>query len=253
MNGSMIPRESLEEKVIRQDANGRTVERMVRRYDANGSPSGFEKTVVEEQKSGNSVTTSATVYRGDLNGNLQTQERSVSHTVTQGPVTSTDTTIERNGLDGQLAPAERVNATTVKQSETSQQQTVTRLRRDASGNFYEAVKETKAVETQNGQVIENRAQYVGGKLIEQAVARTVTIPGGATSTTVDVFTPQAAGQFADPGGKLALREQQQISRVPGPAGQVTETVVSRKAIEANRLGAAQLVSKTVCQGNCNQP
>ena len=254
VNGAMIPRESVEEKVIRQDANGRVLERVVRRYDTDGNQSTLEKTVIEEKKSGGTLTTSATVYRGDFNGNLQMYERSRSETVTQGAVTTAGTTIERAGMDGQLAPAERVNATTIQRSSTSQQQTVTRLRRDASGNFYEAVKETRDVETQNGQMVENRAQYVAGKLTEQAVSRTVPGAGGSTTTTVDVFTPQGTGLFADPGGRLALREQQQISRVPGTGGQaVVETVVSRKptAGDATVLGAAQIVSKTVCRGSCN--
>jgi hypothetical protein len=255
VNGSLVPRETVKEKILRDDASGRVIERYVQRHDPNGNPGPVEKTVIEEKKSGGTVTVNTTVYRGDLNGNLQASERSVSQTVKQGAVTNTETTIERKGLDGQFIPAERIQATTIEQSKTQQTQTVTRLRRDPSGNFYEAVKETSTRETTaDGQTVENRAQYVDGALAEQAVARTVTGPDGAISTTVDLYSTQAPGLSADIGGKLALKERQQVTRQPGPGGQITETVISRKpTTDANRLGPAQVVSKTVCQGDCKQP
>ena len=254
INGALVPRETMEEKVIRDDANGRLVERYVRRHDPNGNAGPVEKTVIEEKKSGGTLTVNTTVYRSDLNGNLRPAERSVSQSVKQGSVTSTDTTIERTGLDGALAPAERVSATLVEESKTRKVETVSRMRRDANGNYYEAVKETSdREESADGRVTVNRAQYVGGALAEQAVSRTVKDASGGTSTTVDIFSSQAPGLSADVGGKLALKEQQQFVREPGPGGKMTETVVSRKptVADANRLGPAQVISKSVCQGACN--
>ncbi len=259
INGQLAPRESVEEKIIRQDANGKVIERYVRKFDATGNPGRVEKTVIEERKSGNTVSTTATVYRADLNGNLSPAERSVSQSVTQGATTTTETAIERSGFDGAsgLTAAERVTAVVVQTGKDAQQVTTTRMRKDPSGNFYVAVREVSDKQTENGAVVENRVQYVDGALAEQSVSRTIVGKDGSSTTTVDVFSTQAPGLSADAagvgGGKLALKEQQQITSQPGAGGKVTQTVVSRKpnVSDANRLGPAQVLSQTVCTGACN--
>lgn len=252
-NGALVPRETVKEKVIRQDANGRVVERYVVRHDQDGNPGPPEKVLIEEKKSGNTVIVNTLVYRGDINGNLQPAERTVSHTVIQGAITTTDTTVERLGLDGMLTPTEKISATTIQQSKTQQQQTISKLYLDASGNYYEGTKDTVEKQTTpDGQVIENRAQYVEGLLTEQAVAKTIPGANGAATTTVDVYSIHGSGTNVNSGGKMALKEQQQIVVQPGAGGQVTQTVVLRKPTvsEPGRLGPAQVLSKSVCQGSC---
>lgn len=257
INGTLAPRESVQEKVVRDDGSGKVIERIVRRYDATGNPGPPEKTVIEERRGADGSTqTTSTVYRGDLNGNLQVYERSVSRAVTQGTSTNTETTIERASIDGALKVAEKVSTAVTRPAKDAEQQTVTRMRVDANGNFYEAVREVTDKQTQaQGQVVENRAQYVGGTLTEQSVARTVTSASGARTVVVDVFAPQAPGLSADPGGRLALKEQQVITSEPGPGGKVTQTVVSKKPTvsDANRLGPGQVVSQAVCTGDCKNP
>ncbi len=252
-NGSLVPRETVTEKVLREDANGRVVERLVVRHDQDGNPGPPEKMVIEEKKSGNTVIVNTMVFRGDINGNMQPAERTVSHTVTQGAVTTTDTTVERLGLDGMLTPTEKVSSTTIQQSRTQQLQTVSKLYRDASGNYYEGTKDTVEKQTNpDGQVIENRAQYVEGLLTEQAVAKTVPGVNGAATTTVDVYSIHGSGTNVNSGGKMALKEQQQVIVQTGAGGQITQTVVTRKPTvsEPGRLGPAQVLSKSVCQGSC---
>src|SRR6185436_8916082 len=56
INGQLVPRESVEEKVTMRDGNTKVIERFIRRYDQNGQPGGTEKIVIEEKKSGNTVT-----------------------------------------------------------------------------------------------------------------------------------------------------------------------------------------------------
>lgn len=258
INGRLAPRESVEEKVIREDASGRVVERYVRRFDATGNAGPVEKTVIEERKSGNTLVITSTVYRGDLNGNLMPAERSVAQAVEQGNTVQTSVTIERSGFDGQMAPVERIAQTTVKSSAEAQQQTTTRLRRDANGNFYEAVREVRETTTpKNGPAVENRAQYVDGALAEQSVARTVAGPNGSRTTVIDVYATQQPGMSADSGGRLALKEQQQIVREVGAGGKTaTETVTSRKpnVSDPGRLGPAQVLSRTTCNGGgCANP
>jgi hypothetical protein len=257
INGTLAPRESVQEKVVREDGSGKVIERIVRRYDATGNPGPPEKTVIEERRAADGSTqTTSTVYRGDLNGNLQVYERTTSRAVTQGNATNTETTIERANIDGALKVAEKVSASLTRPAKDAEQQTITRMRVDANGNFYEAVREVTDKQTQaQGQVVENRAQYVSGTLTEQSVARTVTSASGAKTVVVDVFAPQAPGLSADPSGRLALKEQQVITSEPGPGGKVTQTVVSKKPTvsDANRLGPGQVISQSVCSGDCRNP
>ena len=202
--------------------------------------------MIEERKSGPTTVVTSTTYRGDLNGNLQPAERSVAQTVAQGNTTNTNVTVERPGIDGRLTAAERITQTTVQSSKDAQQQTTTRMRLDSNGNYYEAVREVKDTSLNNGATVENKAQYVDGQLAEQTVARTVTAPNGSSTTTIDVFATQQPGLTADIGGKLALKEQQQIvKQVSGSA--TTETVTSRKpnVSDPNRLGPPQVLSKTI--------
>lgn len=252
INGKLAPRESIEEKVIRDDGNGKVIERYVRRFDATGNPGPVEKTVIEERKSGNAVVTTSTVYRGDLNGNLTAAERSVAEAVSQGNTVQTNVTVERSGFDGQMRPVEKISQTTVKSSAEAQQQTTTHLRRDANGNFYEAVREVRESATpKNGPAVENRAQYVDGALAEQSVARTVVGPNGSRTTVIDVYATQQPGVTADVSGRLALKEQQQIVREVSAGGKgATETVTSRKpnVSDPGRLGPAQVLSRTTCAG-----
>jgi hypothetical protein len=259
INGQLVPRESTEEKVTMREGGVKVIERMVRRYDQNGQLAGSEKVVIEEKKSGNTVTTTSTLYRGDLNGNLAPAERTQSQAVTQGQITRTESTVERSGFDGRFAVAERVSATVVQKSKETQEATTSRMRLDTNGNFYEAVREvSEKTAAADGRVTENKTQYVGGALFEQSVSRTVPGPGGSATTTVDVFTTEVPGVTADPTGRLALKvalkEQQQIVVQPtgGKGGPVTQTVTSRRPTvnEPNRLGPAQVLSQSVCKGNC---
>jgi len=250
INGQLAPRESVEEKVIRNEAGVRVVERYVRRYDATGNPGPVEKSVIEERKVDGAVLTTTSVFRGDLNGNLAPAERTVSRAVTKGTVTTTDTTIERSNLDGALSAAERVQAVVTKTAADREEATLTRSRKDASGNFYEAVREVTERVTLPGNVVtENRVQYVGGTLAEQTVARTVKDAAGSSTITIDVFMPQQPGMSAESSGRLALREQQQVT-TQVENGKSTQTVVTRKpsVSDANRLGPPQVLSQSTCTG-----
>lgn len=252
-NGSLVPRETVKEKILREDANGRVVERYIVRHDQDGNPGPPEKMVIEEKKTGNVVTVNTMIYRADINGNLQPAERSVSNTVTQGNVTTTETLVERRGLDGTMAPSEKVSATTIQQSKTQQVQTISKMYRDATGNFYEETKDTIDKQTTpDGQTVENRAQYVQGRLTEQAVARTVPGANGSATTTVDVYSIHGSGTTVNTDGKMALKEQQQVLTQADPSGKLTQTVITRRPTvsEPGRLGPAQVLSKSVCQGSC---
>jgi len=64
INGRMVPLERVEEKVLRDDASGRLVERVIRRYDPQGNALPPTKETVDEQKKPDgSTTTQTTTYR----------------------------------------------------------------------------------------------------------------------------------------------------------------------------------------------
>src|SRR5712672_1550982 len=114
VNGNMVPLQSEEQKVLREDANGRVVEKIIRRYDATGNPGPPEKVQVEERKNPDgSLSTTTTVYRADLNGHVQLAERVVVEGSKSGNTLSANTVVERPGLNGNLDVVERNKAVTV--------------------------------------------------------------------------------------------------------------------------------------------
>src|SRR5262249_55440432 len=100
INGRMVPRERIEERVIREDASGRVVERIVRRYDQTGEPGPVEKTVTEEQKHPSGMTVKITTYRGDLNGNMAPAERSLTNIHQTASGQTADSIVERPTVNG---------------------------------------------------------------------------------------------------------------------------------------------------------
>src|SRR5207237_1880740 len=72
INGRLVPIQSSEDKVLRQDSQGKVVERVIRKYDANGNPGAPMKVRIEETKNPDgSSTIQSTAYEADVNGNMQ--------------------------------------------------------------------------------------------------------------------------------------------------------------------------------------
>ena len=95
INGRMVPLQGSEDRVLRQDAQGKVVERTVLRYDANGTPGPPVKVRIEEKKNPDGSTTiQSTAYESDLNGNPRLFERSTTE-IRKGAENRTSTMIER--------------------------------------------------------------------------------------------------------------------------------------------------------------
>src|SRR2546425_12715923 len=76
VNGRLIPVEMAEERVVRDDAAGKVVERTIRHYDSTGNTIGTEKFLIEERKEGGgNSTVTTTKYGTDVNGRSQVKER----------------------------------------------------------------------------------------------------------------------------------------------------------------------------------
>lgn len=255
LNGREIPIESVEQRVVRESGGVRIIERIVKRYDANGRPGPAEKTTVEERKNADgTVNTVSTVYREDLNGRMALAERSTSQSSKSGSTISTDTTVERPTLNGIIETVERRQATRA-EAQGSVTETTTAYRRDVNGRFGEALREVRDVKTEGDRQQENTAIYEaspnGGAmtLLRQIVAST-TKRGNQTQTEMSVYELESAGKVASAAeAKPVLRERRVVERSATGAGTVESVVVRTPlANDPQRLGPAQKVEETVCTG-----
>ena len=256
VNGRMVPLERIEERVIRDDASGRVVERVRQRFDPQGNPALSTKETIEEQKhSDGSATIQATTYTGDINGRMQMVERSVTEARKSDSSESAETVVQRPTLNGSVETVERKSKTTVKQPGGSYQEESTTYRKDTNGSFYQAVRQTTEHTVRNGEATDNTASYERGssgqlELHDQTVAKTITHSDGSKDAVVDIYGNSVPGRAGTDG--LKLKEQQLIERTPGPNGTVIETLSVRRPTvsDPNKLGPSQQLSQTVCKGDC---
>src|SRR5205823_5580380 len=88
INGRTVPVQSTEDRVLRKDSQGKSMERIVRKYDQNGNPVPAAKVLTEETKNPDgSTTVQSTTYEADLNGNMRLSERSVTQIRKTGTTT----------------------------------------------------------------------------------------------------------------------------------------------------------------------
>jgi hypothetical protein len=255
INGRLVPMERVEERVLRDDASGRVVERLIHRFDATGNPTTPVKETVEEQKRPDgSSTIQTTRYQGDVNGDMQLVQKSITETHKSGSTEISSTVLQRP-LNGSLETVEKKETVRVIDGKNYRQDDTT-YRRDGNGGFNVAVRQTKEHSEQGGQATDNTAEYEIGpegtlQLHGQTVAKTVTEPDGSKESVVNLYGLNAPGTI-DPNGKLKLFEQQIIDQTPRPGNKVVETLSVRRPTvsDPNTLGPTQQISETVCKGKC---
>ena len=257
INGRMVPLERVEERVLRDDASGRVVERIVRRYDSQGNPAPPTRETIEETKrSDGTSTTTASTYRTDINGNTQLAQKSVTETHKSGAEERSETVVQRPTINGSLDTVEKQEQVKVAQSNGYRDENTT-YRPSGNGGFYAAVRTVTDHTEQGGQSSENTVEYEanpGGALQvhSQTVVKTVTAPDGSKGSVVDIYTTNVPGTVGEPGSALKLQEQQLIDSQKGPGGSVTQTLSVRRPTvsDPNTLGPARQISQTVCKGDC---
>ena len=257
VNGRSVPLERVEERVLRDDASGRLVERNIRRYDQQGNPTGSVRETIDEQKRPDgSSTTTATRYRSDINGGMQLTQKAVTETTKSGAEERSQTVVQQPTVNGSLDTVEKQETVKVAQPNGSRDETTT-YRPSGTGGFYPAVRTVTDHTDQNGQSSDNTVEYEaspGGALQmhSQTVTKTVTAPDGSKSSVVDIYGTNVPGNAGAPGSALKLQEQQLIDRQKGPGGSVTQTLSVRRPTmsDPNTLGPARQLSQTVCKGDC---
>jgi hypothetical protein len=259
INGRNVPLEQVEERVLRNDASGKTIERIVRKYDPQGNPLPPVRQTIEEQKrpDGGSLIQSTT-YTTDLNGNSQVTEKSVTDTQKNAAGETSETTIQRSTLNG-FETVEK-DSTVVSKQATGYQSESTTYRRNQDGGFYPAVRQTTQHTVQGSEASDSSAEYERDSYGElslhgQTVTRTVTRPDGLKDTVVDIYSRDVPGTASGSGSGLRLQERQIIDSAPGPGGAVIQTLsVQRPTVsDAGTLGPARQLSQTVCKGDCKPP
>src|SRR5882724_7247316 len=112
LNGRTVPLEQVEDKIVREDASGKVVERTIRRFDSSGNPLPVDRiTIAETKQSDGSVLTDTTVKRGDMNGNLVLAEHTRAETRKNGFTSTSEVVVERASINGSLELEEKQSIT----------------------------------------------------------------------------------------------------------------------------------------------
>lgn len=263
LNGTQVPLEQRQERVIGKAADGTvTTETIVRKYDPTGEFAATERTITESRKTpgGGSVATSM-VYRTDVNGQEQRAERKVMETQVAGSTTSVNTVVDRPNMDGSFQTAEKRSAITkVAQYSAAKQSTTSEsvYRADPSGGFVEAERKV-TTETQSGkETVVNTTTYQPDGIVgalqfqEQRVATSSTAPDGSTVTRVEVYAPAADGIAREAGVPPQLKQEQIITHEKASDGSYVEVLSVREpSVSDPNLGNSRVISKTVCTGKCD--
>jgi len=257
INGRNVPLERVEERVLRDDASGRLIERLIRPYDPNGNPAPLVKEVIEERKGsdgGGSVLRST--YRGDINGGFQLAERASTETRKNGGAETSDTVIERPGINGSLEPVSKVASVKVTQPDGYDEESTT-YRKDGGGGYYAAVRRTTQHKQNGAQSTDNSAEYEVGftgrlELHSQSVKAATKLAGGGEEVQVDLYAREAPGTVGSSGERMKVKEQQLIERRKTGTDTVVETLSVRRpsVSDPGRLGPSRQISETVCTGKC---
>jgi len=258
LNGQSVPVEKSEERVLVDSGNLRVVERVIRRYDANGRPGPTERVRIEERKgSAGAATILTTIHRADLNGREQLVEKSTTSLSESGGVKTSNSVVERPTLNGSLEILEKKSELIRDDGPGRSSREAATFRRDANGHFAQTGREVMETVKENGRTVENAAVYQATtgsalQLVRQTVSRGSRDASGAGRTEVEVYVADQAGKASGAREeRLRLREQQVIEKIAVPGGAV-ETISVRTPAEpgSSTSGAYRKVEERRCSGEC---
>ena len=160
MNGRSVPMERREERVLRDDASGRSVETLIRTYDQAGYPTPPTKEILEERKQpdGSSTIQTAT-YRSDINGGMELLKKTITDVHKSGSSETSETLLQRPSINGSLETVEKKTTVTTNDSGGGFQREASTYQRDGTGSFVLSVKESTAHTVSGDASTENTARY----------------------------------------------------------------------------------------------
>lgn len=256
INGRRVPLDQTIEKVLRNDASGRVVEKTIQRYDGTGHVTQTIKVLVEETRlSGGNSVVRETTSEADMNGRYAQTQRRTTETQVTGQTKTSNVTIDQPSINGSFSTVERRN-TVATGAQDNQQLTETVQRPDSSGRFRPVIRNETVLKSTPAGSNENSANYqldATGRMVlaEQKVTTTTKRPGGGEVVESSIYAPNTVGQVS-PTGALRIKEQQVVDKRVNPDGSVVETLVVRHASisDPRVLGDPHKVSETVCTGKC---
>jgi hypothetical protein len=252
INGRMVPLQVNEDRVLSQDPRNKVVERIIRKYDANGNLGLPIKVRIEETRNPDgSATIRSTAYESDINGNLQIFERTITEVRKSPSATATSVNVERATLNGGLSPVQRIQSIERPTAGGSQLESTT-YTRDVSGSFTPSAQDVKQITKRGTEETTDVVHYEldpYGKLAlySRAIDRLKVNPDGSQLTETDVYSKFSAGKTGDVNAdQPRLQEQIRKQRVPGPGGVTVETtsVRSRLPNDQSRFGNYETVGQT---------
>jgi hypothetical protein len=257
-NGREVPVSRVEDVVVSDSGGVKTIERTVRRFDANGNPGPPEKARIETRKEADGTEhTVTTVRRADINGNLQVAERQTQIERKGSQESSTVVTVERPTANGSFEVVERTEEQERNLGGGRSSSVSTTSQRDSNGRLAEITKRTAERTVTGDKTVENAAEYESTstgqmRLTRQTVARSESSPSGSGRTEMDIFE-QPAGRAAGSDAKPQLVRRQLIEKEARRDG-ITEKISVSFASpnDPNRLGELRQVEQTVCTGDCGQ-
>ena len=257
VNGRQVPLEQTVDHVVREDANGKVTERILRKFTQNGELASTERVLIEESKlPGGGSSVRETTYRSDVNGRTQEAQRQTIETRVNGSTSTVSTVIDRPSLNGSFETVEKRSAVTEGPA-ANQRTTESVYRRDGAGGFQEAMRYVKTSSTVNNTTSETTANYEPGvtgqlQLASQSESTSTKRPDGTESIQTNLYAHTVLGQLQANNAPMRVQEQQIVERRTNPDGSVVETLSVRRPSMAdpNRLGDLQKLSETVCKGKC---
>ncbi len=256
VNGRLVPSEQTTEKVIREDANGKVVERTTKRYDDGGRLVQTERVIAEESPvRAGAKTVRESVSVSDVSGRFVETERRTTEIKTSGTTTTVDLSVDRTNPNGKFLPAER-RSTVTSGAQQSQQIHETLQLPDLNGRFREAARTDATVQVTGDKTVSNASTYepdaMGRMALKQQKVETTTKRAGGEVVETNIYSNQVAAQIrSGASGGPRIVEQQVLERKLGADGSVSESLsVRRVGSDPDRLGDARKISETVCTGKC---
>ena len=257
INGRQVPLEQVIDRVVREDANGKVTERIVKKFSPTGQVVLTERVLIEENKlPGGGSSVRETASRADVNGTFHDDERKTIETRVQGSTTNASTVIDRPTLNGSFETVEKRSAVTEGPA-ASQRTTESVYRRDGAGGFQEALRYVKTSTKENETTKETSANYEPGlngqlQLASQTESTSMKQPDGKEVIQTNTYSHTVVGRLQESNAAMRIKEQEIMERRANPDGSVVETLSVRRPSmsDPNRLGDLQRISETVCKGKC---
>jgi hypothetical protein len=256
LNGDKAARDEVQERVLEESTGRKVIERITVFRAPDGTVTGKEKAVVEEEKQsdGNS-TVRTTVWENDVNGRLVPASRISQVSTKSGDQVNSETRVEKPSINGSFDVAEkRVSTGTVSDSGSERQETI--FYNDGNGSMKEAARNVTHETKKGDETTAQTERYEAGPngrmhLTAQTVSRTAKSSDGSETSVVDIYGTDLNGRSNDT-GKLLLRERRFVDITTRPDGSVVESlsVSVPLANDPEKMSAPHKVRESVCKGNC---